>query len=364
VQCDLWEPRDPVPVGHGQTRRGWVVTAEPCSSRVIAGALIFSKEAPDILWGLGRCLSRIGALPEKLVWDREGAIAPAGHPTEAFAGFCGQLGVGWMILDAGDAQAKGVLERSHRFMRTNFESGRRFANPLDFRDQLDGWCDRGDRRVHRTVRVVPAEQLAEEQGRTRPLPETLPDCDRRLVVRVAQSPPQRSPPQRGSVFDRHRRINVLHAAGWSTFQPAQVGHFSTGLDTARLERLHDYWRAVGEGWWPSVPRGLRAGSCHSWAPTADRPRAGAWPDAARMPTRPTTYRGRLDRARHDRHPAVGRMRGPRPGEPCAAGGPNADRVSRAAAVTDVSLPASKIGLPSACSRTEASASPRSVGMSA
>ena len=77
VQCDLWEPREPIPVGHGQTRRGWVVTAELCWSRVIAGALIFSKEAPDILWGLGRCLARIGALPEKLVWDREGAIPPA-----------------------------------------------------------------------------------------------------------------------------------------------------------------------------------------------------------------------------------------------------------------------------------------------
>jgi hypothetical protein len=146
VQCDLWEPRQPVPVGHGQTRRGWVVTAELCWSRVIAGALIFSKEAPDILWGLGRCLSRIGALPEKLVWDREGAIhAGGGRPTEAFAGFCGQFGVGWVILDAGDAQAKGVLERSHRFMRTNFEPGRRFANPLDFQMQLDGWCDRANR---------------------------------------------------------------------------------------------------------------------------------------------------------------------------------------------------------------------------
>jgi hypothetical protein len=97
VQCDLWEPRALVPVGHGQTRRGWVVTAELCWSRVIAGALIFSKEAPDVLWGLGRCLERIGALPEKLVWDREGAIhAGGGRPTDAFAGFCGQLGVGWV----------------------------------------------------------------------------------------------------------------------------------------------------------------------------------------------------------------------------------------------------------------------------
>jgi len=188
VQCDLWEPRELIPVGHGQLRRGWVVTAELCWSRVIAGALVFSKEAPDILWGVGRCLHRIGALPEKLVWDREGAIAGGGRPTDEFATFCGQLGVGWVILDAGDAQAKGALERSHRFMRSNFESGRRFANPLDFQLQLDGWCDRVNRRVHRTIRAVPAERLLAERQRMRPLPERLPDCDRRFVVRVPQQP--------------------------------------------------------------------------------------------------------------------------------------------------------------------------------
>jgi transposase len=188
VQCDLWEPRKLIPVGHGQTRRGWVVTAEVCWSRVIAGSLIFSKEAPDILWGLGRCLGRLGVLPEKLVWDREGAIAGGGRPTVEFAGFCGQLEVGWIILDAGDAQAKGALERSHRFMRSNFEPGRRFANPVDFQLQLDGWCDRVNRRVHRTIRAVPAERLVEERARMRPLPARLPDTDRRTVVRVPQQP--------------------------------------------------------------------------------------------------------------------------------------------------------------------------------
>lgn len=189
VQCDLWEPREAVPVGHGQLRRGYVVTAELCWSRVIAGALIFSKEAPDILWGLGRCLGRIGALPEKLVWDREGAIhAGGGHPTDEFAAFCGQLGVGWIILDPGDAQAKGVLERSHRFMRSNFEPGRSFANPLDFQLQLDGWCERVNRRVHRTIRAVPAERLVSERERMRPLPERIPDVDDRFVRRVPQQP--------------------------------------------------------------------------------------------------------------------------------------------------------------------------------
>ncbi len=109
---------------------------------MIAGSLVFSKEAPDILWGVGRGLGRLGVLPEKLVWDREAAIAAGGRPTGEFASFCGQLQVGWVILEARDPQAKGVLERSHRFMRSNFVPGRRFANHPDFQDQLDGWCDR------------------------------------------------------------------------------------------------------------------------------------------------------------------------------------------------------------------------------
>jgi hypothetical protein len=47
VQCDLFEPREPIPVGYGQTRRGWVVTTELCWSRVIAGALIVTAVALD-----------------------------------------------------------------------------------------------------------------------------------------------------------------------------------------------------------------------------------------------------------------------------------------------------------------------------
>jgi transposase len=188
IQCDLWEPSEHVAVGHGQRRRGWVVTCEVCWSRVIAGTLVFSKEAPDILFGLARNLGRLGALPEKLVWDRESAIAAGGRPTEAFAAFCGQLEVGWVILEARDPQAKGLLERSHRFMRSNFEPGRVFANHLDYQDRLDAWTDKVNQRMHRTVRAVPSERLAEEKTRMRPLPARMPDVDRRAVVRVSAQP--------------------------------------------------------------------------------------------------------------------------------------------------------------------------------
>lgn len=188
-QFDLWEPKAEVPVGHGQTRRGWVVTCALGYSRAGAGALIFAKQAPDILWGMSRCLATIGALPETVVWDREAAIAPKGRPTDAFAAFCGALPVGWSICQAADPEAKGILERSHRFMRSNFEPGRAFASPEHFQSSLDEWfAERANRRLHRGIRAVPAERLETERQRMRPLPEALPDTDRRFVMRVPQQP--------------------------------------------------------------------------------------------------------------------------------------------------------------------------------
>jgi transcriptional regulator with XRE-family HTH domain len=66
-QFDLWEPSEEVPVGHGQARRGWVVIACLGYSRAGAGALIFSPQIPDLLFGIRRCLWLLGALPETLV---------------------------------------------------------------------------------------------------------------------------------------------------------------------------------------------------------------------------------------------------------------------------------------------------------
>ncbi len=188
AQFDLCEPRAEIPVGRGQTRRGYLVTCELPYSRAFAAALVFSKEFCDIAFGMARCLTRLGALPKKVVWDREGAVAPKGRPTDALLAFCGQLTLGWIILDAGDCQAKGALERSHRFVHGNFEAGRRFANHVDFQLQLDAWCDKVNARVHRTTRAVVAERLVEEHALMRPLPNRLPDPDRRFVTRVAAQP--------------------------------------------------------------------------------------------------------------------------------------------------------------------------------
>jgi hypothetical protein len=107
-EFDLWQPSREIPVGSDQTRCGCVVVGCLPYSRAGAGTLVFSKEAPDLLYGIGDCLAKLGALPETLVWDREGALhAGGGRPTEPFAAFCGELRVGWRFLEPGDPQSKG-----------------------------------------------------------------------------------------------------------------------------------------------------------------------------------------------------------------------------------------------------------------
>jgi hypothetical protein len=70
--------------GARQEHRGYVVCGTLGYSRASAGALVFSREAPDVLWGIQRCLWRLGGLPRRLVWDREGCLhAGLGRPTDA-----------------------------------------------------------------------------------------------------------------------------------------------------------------------------------------------------------------------------------------------------------------------------------------
>jgi len=189
-QFDVWEPTAEIPVGHGQTRRGFVVVAGLGYSRAGAGALIFSKQKPELLYGIRRCLWRLGALPQTLVWDRQSGLhAGGGRPTAEFAAFCGELRVDWRFCEPKDPQAKGIVERLQGFMEQSFEPGRSFANALDFQLQLDDWFDtRANARMHQTLRARPIDRLIEERAVMRALPEAPPATDRRFCIRVAPDP--------------------------------------------------------------------------------------------------------------------------------------------------------------------------------
>jgi transposase len=188
-QFDLWEPCEEIPVGHGQTRRGWVVVACLGYSRAGAGALVFSKQIPDLLFGIRRCLWSLGALPQTLVWDRQSGLhAGGGRPTVDYAAFCGALRVDWHFCEKGDPQAKGVVERLQDFIERSFEPGRCFANELDYQLQLDAWFDeRANPRIHKTLRCRPVDRLLEERAVMAPL-LAAPDTDRRWALRVPPDP--------------------------------------------------------------------------------------------------------------------------------------------------------------------------------
>lgn len=189
-QFDVWEPKAEIPVGYGQTRQAYVVVACLGYSRAGAGAVIFSKQTPDLLFGIRRCLWSLGALPQTLVWDRQAGLhATGGRPTTDFAAFCGQLRVDWHFCDARDPQAKGVVERLQDFLERSFEPGRCFANELDCQLQLDCWFDdRANARMHKTLRARPIDRLIEERAVMTPLPASMPDTDRRWVLRVPPDP--------------------------------------------------------------------------------------------------------------------------------------------------------------------------------
>lgn len=108
-QFDLWHVSRPVPVGHGQQRQGYVVIATLGYSRAAAAALVFSRAACDVLWGVTRCLWRLGGLPRKLVWDREGCLhAGLGRPTDAYAALLGELGLGFVFCRERDSAGQGL----------------------------------------------------------------------------------------------------------------------------------------------------------------------------------------------------------------------------------------------------------------
>ncbi len=193
AQWDLWEP-DPIPVGFGHRRRAYVVTGALGYSRMGAGTLVFSKAAPDLLYGIDRGLTRLGGVPRTSVFDREGALcadkaARNPRPTDPLARYAGAIGFGVHFRPRADPQGKGVVERLNGYLETSFLPGRRFRSPEDFQSQLDCWFDEvANVRFHRTLRCRPLDRYAEEAQALRPLPSVRPDLTWRFHAPVRPDP--------------------------------------------------------------------------------------------------------------------------------------------------------------------------------
>jgi hypothetical protein len=187
-QFDLCEPSVPIPFGHGRSRRGFVVVACLSYSGASAGALVFSKQAPDLLWGMGRCLWSLGALPGPARLGPRGRPAAGdARPTDVYAAMCGQLKLDLHFCPAADPERR----ESSSACRATW---RRTSSPGAVRERarLSAPARRlvraGQRPHAQDVPCPPVERLVDKRAAMRPLPQRSPDTDRRFVTKVAPDP--------------------------------------------------------------------------------------------------------------------------------------------------------------------------------
>jgi transposase len=190
AQWDLWFPAVNIPVGFQQVARPPVLVAVAGYSRWIAGRMIPSRQAHDILCGHLACLVELGGIPKVGVYDNEAALA-ARHggrakPTEAFDRFRGVLGMGAVFCKPGDPEAKGLVERANRYLETSFIPGRSFGGVEDFNAQLTAWLQKANRRQHRTLRCRPLDRIVEDRRAMMAFPPVLPDAALRFSTRIAR----------------------------------------------------------------------------------------------------------------------------------------------------------------------------------
>ena len=124
-----------------------------------------------------------------MVWDRQAGIhaATVGGRSRSRRS-AAQLKIGWRFCEPADPQAKGAVERLQGYAETNFEPGRRFANELDFQDQLNAWFAKVNARMHKTLRARPIDRLAHELALMAPLPNRMPDTAGAGSPRVPPDP--------------------------------------------------------------------------------------------------------------------------------------------------------------------------------
>lgn len=188
VQCDLWFPPLPVPLGAGQEDSPPVLVMTSGYSRMRWARMIPSRTAPDLIAGHWQLLTAMGAAPRQLVWDNEGAVGSwrRGKPTltAEFESFRGSLGVGVHLCRPRDPEAKGLTERNNHYLETSFLPGRAFTGPSDFNTQLGQWLTIANGRHSRRIGCAPTARWATDRDAMLALPPAPPAVGWHTRVRL------------------------------------------------------------------------------------------------------------------------------------------------------------------------------------
>ena len=188
---DWWETRVWVPVGKGATREVFGLVTSLPHSAAHSAVFSFSKTMADFLTAFSQTLHRLGGVSEKMVVDRDSSIVvPHSRPArlhDEVAGLFGAFRIKPVILGPRKPQSKGQVERTIGYLETSFLPLRSFNGIEDLQAQHDQWArEVAFGRHHRRVGARVGDAWAVERGFLAPLPDPLPDTDRRTEVRVTK----------------------------------------------------------------------------------------------------------------------------------------------------------------------------------
>jgi transposase len=191
-QVDWWHTGIRVDVGRGSLREALALVVTLPHSAAHAVTFTLAKDVPAFLAGLLGALTKLGGVPEKLVFDNDTSIVASRQGGTArlhleVAALLGQLAVKPVVLRPATPTSKGQVERTIRFLETSFVPLRTFTGLADLQAQHDLWAaEVAYARHHRRVGAVVADAWATERGWLRPLPDPLPDVSRQLETRVGK----------------------------------------------------------------------------------------------------------------------------------------------------------------------------------
>jgi len=161
----------------GSKRRVHFFASRLKYSRWVQVTLVSDERVETLVRTMVDHFAAWGGLPLLAVFDRPKTIALSwtkdGKVTEwnpIFAGVALDLGLGVELCWPYSPEQKGSVENLVGWVKGSFFKQRRFLDDEDLGRQLAEWHEEANRqRPSRATRVIPAERLAEEQSRLRPL---------------------------------------------------------------------------------------------------------------------------------------------------------------------------------------------------
>ncbi len=156
MQCDLWFPGVPIPIGDQIITKAPVLVMVAAAPRFSLARMLPTRTTPDLILGMGALIADYGAVPHRLLWDNEAGIGQRGHLTASVTTFAGFIGTKIVQARPYDPETKGVVERTNGYLETSFLPARRFSSPADFNSQLSSFLtQRANMRTIRSLGTSP-----------------------------------------------------------------------------------------------------------------------------------------------------------------------------------------------------------------